>query len=264
MSDNTEFYDVMFELSNEERVSIMRHLTHEKTSFSGLARTIGITTQEVSRHFNRLVETGLATRDNDGFPCLTSYGVMLLRQLGSVRFTTGNRMYFETHHASLLPDKFLGRLGELEGLRYVDDIMVAIHNIVRIIQEAEEYLLDINLPYIASGFPHIKAAYDRGVKGHFLRGPELKVPEEMHALREEVFPDDYMDYVRREELLQDRFLKTDVILYMNEKEVALLSFPTKSGNYDYRGFTGSDPVAHAWCRDLFYHYWERGSRDPQI
>jgi predicted transcriptional regulator len=188
---------------------------------------------------------------------------MLLRQLGSARFTTCNREYFETHDASLLPDKFLGRLGELEGMKYVDDIMVAIHKIVRIIQEAEVYLLDINLPYIASGFPHIKAAYERGVKGHFLRGADLRVPDEMHSIREEVFPEDYMNYIRREELLQDRFLEVDVILYMNEKEVALLSFPTLNGNYDYRGFTGTSPDALEWCRDLFYYYWDQGRKKPQ-
>jgi len=255
-----DFYDVMFEVSNEERVSIMKVLTTEKTSFSGLVRSLGITTQEVSRHFNRLVESGLATRDHDGYPCLTSYGLIVLRQLGSAMFTAQNREYFEEHDASVLPDKFLGRFGELEGMRYTDDIMVAIHNIVRIIQEADEYLLDINLPYISSGFPHIRAAYERGVKGHFLRGADLHVPDEMQPIRHEVFPDEFIDYIHREGLLQDRFLDVDVILYMNEKEVALLSFPTLNGNYDYRGFTGTDPVAHSWCRDLFYHYWERGSR----
>jgi predicted transcriptional regulator len=83
-----EFYDVIFEFSNEERVKMMKALTTERTSFSGLARSLGITTQEVSRHFNRLVESGLATRDTDGYPCLTPYGLMMLRQLGDIMFTT--------------------------------------------------------------------------------------------------------------------------------------------------------------------------------
>ncbi|MCJ7732279.1 winged helix-turn-helix domain-containing protein, partial [Candidatus Bathyarchaeota archaeon] len=106
-----EFYDVIFEFSNEERVKMMKALTGEKTSFSGLARSLGITTQEVSRHFNRLLESGLATRNTDGHPCMTPYGLMVLRQLDGVNFTTDHREYFETHDASALPDKFLGRLG---------------------------------------------------------------------------------------------------------------------------------------------------------
>lgn len=257
-----DFYDVMFEVSNEERVNIMKALTQEKTTFSGLARRLDITTQEVSRHFNRLVESGIATRDRDGHPALTQYGLILLRQLGSTLFTTQNKEYFRSHDASALPDKFLGRFGELNDMSYIDDIMLAIHNSVRIIQEAEEYLLDINLPYIASGFPHIKAAYDRGIKGYFLRGADLQVPNEMQDIREEVFPDGFLEYIRREELLMDRFLEVDIILYMNEKEVALLSFPTLNGNYDYRGFTSTDPAALEWCRDMFFYYWEQGTKEP--
>ncbi len=258
-----EFYDAIFEFSNEERVKMMKALTWDRTSFSGLARSLGITTQEVSRHFNRLMESGLATRNTDGFPCLTSYGLILLRQLGNVMFTTLNREYFETHNAVALPDKFLGRFGELAVMNYTDDIMVAIHNCLRVIQEADDYVLDINLPYISAGFPHIKAAYDRGIKGWFLRGADLMIPAEMQHLREQTIPPDYMAYVRKEGLLQDRFIEVDVILYMNEKEVALLSFPTLNGRYDYRGFTSTDPAALEWCRDLFYHYWEQGSCEPQ-
>ena len=262
MSEN--FYDVMFEASNEERVNIMRVLKEEETSFSELSRRLGITTQEVSRHFNRLFEAGLATRNTDGHPCLTPYGLLVLRQLDSVMFTSENREYFERHNAGGLPSKFLNRFGELKEMNYIDDIMVSIHNSVRILQEAEEYVLDINLPYIASGFKHIKAAYERGVKGYFMRGADLNVPPEMQDIRNEVFSEDYLHMIRREGVLKERFIEVDLILYMNEKEVALLSFPTLNGNYDYRGFTSSDPMALEWCRDLFYYYWDKATENPLI
>ena len=255
-----DFYDVLFEFSNEERVKILETLTQRRSNFSELARTLNITTQEVSRHFNRLVESGVATRNTDGHPCLTPYGLMLLRQLRAIRFTTGNRGYFESHDASFLPDEFTVRLGELRAMRYTDDVMVAIHNCSRIIQEANEYVLDISLPYISTVFPHIKAAYERGVKGMFLRGANLRVPDEMKPQREDFLPEEYISHVRSEGILQDRYLETDVILYMNEKEVGLLSFPTLNESYDYRGFTGKDPAALKWCRDLFYHYWEQGTK----
>ncbi|MCK5671556.1 winged helix-turn-helix transcriptional regulator, partial [Candidatus Bathyarchaeota archaeon] len=53
-----DFYDLMFEVSNEERVRILRVIEKKRTSFSGIARELDITTQEVSRHFNRLMEAG--------------------------------------------------------------------------------------------------------------------------------------------------------------------------------------------------------------
>jgi len=48
------------------------------------------------------------------------------------------------------------------------------------------------------------------------------------------------------------------MLYMNEKEVAILCFPTLNDQYDFVGFTGDDASAHEWCSDLFHYLWEKG------
>ena len=255
-----DFYDLMFEVSNEERVRILRVIKRKRTSFSGIARELDITTQEVSRHFNRLMEAGLTTRDREGHPSLTPFGNILLRQLEAARFTNDHRDYFVTHKADLLPDMFISRMGELSGLRFRDDVMVTVSDIIRIIQEAEEYLLDINVPYVAAAFPHIRDAYDRGIPGKFLHGVDLRIPEEMQGVRDDSFTDDFVREVARKGVYEERYLEVDVMLYMNEKEVAILCFPTLNNRYDFVGFTGKDPTAHAWCRDLFYHLWEKGSR----
>ena len=175
----SSFYDLMFEVSNKERVRILRAIKKKRNSFSGIARELDITTQEVSRHFNRLMEADLTTRDGDGLPSLTPFGSILLRQLEALRFTDNHRDYFVAHRADLLPDMFLSRLGELKGLKFRDDVMVTVSDIIRILQEADEYLLDINVPYVAAAFPHIKDAYDRGIPGKFLHGADLRIPEEM-------------------------------------------------------------------------------------
>ena len=255
-----DFYDLMFEVSNEERVRILEAIRQERSSFSGLARKLNITTQEVSRHFNRLMEARLTTRDKDGYPCLTPFGSLVLRQLRGVQFTNDHNDYFVSHKVEGIESSLVTRFGELSGMRYQDDVMRAIHDVIRIITEAEEYLLDINLPYIASAFPHILEAYERKVKGKFLHGVELKIPEEMNRVRNESFTNDVIGDIRKKELYEEKYLNVDVVLYMNEKEVALLCFPTTQGNYDFTGFTSSDPESHKWCQDLFYHYWEKGKR----
>ncbi|MES0325663.1 MAG: ArsR family transcriptional regulator [Candidatus Bathyarchaeia archaeon] len=254
----SSFYDLMFEVSNEERVRILRVIEKNRNSFSGIARELDITTQEVSRHFNRLMEAGLTTRDREGFPSLTPFGSVILRQLESARFTSDHRDYFVSHQADWLPDMFLSRLGELSGLRFRDDVMVTVSDIIRILQEAEEYLFDINMPYVAAAFPHIRDAYDRGIPGKFLHGRDLRVPDEMQGVRDESFTDEFVREISRRGVFEERYLETDVVLYMNEKEVAVLCFPTLNNQYDFAGFTGDDPSAHEWCRDLFRHLWEKG------
>ena len=255
-----DFYDLMFEVSNKERVRILEAIREERSSFSGLARRLDITTQEVSRHFNRLMEAGLTTKDRGGHPNLTPFGILVLKQLEAVQFTNFHRDYFVSHVADKIPGSFVTRFGELGGMRLQDDVMRVIHDVIRIINEAEEYILDVNLPYIASAFPHIREAYERNIKGKFLHGTDLRIPEEMKEVRDKSFTDDFVGSLRTKDIYEEKFLDVDFVLYMNEKEVAILGFPTTHGDYDFIGFTGTSPEAHEWCRDLFYHYWEQGKR----
>lgn len=255
-----DFYDLMFEVSNEERVRILEAINEEKSSFSGLARRLNITTQEVSRHFNRLMESGLTTRDKNSYPSLTPFGNLVLKQLEAIQFTNYHQDYFVSHVTKGLPGSFLSRFGELSGMRYQDDVMRVINDAIRIIKESEEYILDINLPYIASAFPHIRDAYDRNVKGMFLHGTDLKVPDEMRQVRDESFTDEVIDLIRKKEVYEEKYLDVEVVLYMNEKEVAILCFPTIQGDYDFRGFTSTEPEAHRWCRDMFFNFWDIGER----
>ena len=255
-----DFYDLMFEVSNEERVRILEAIQIERTSFSGLARRLDITTQEVSRHFNRLMEAGLTTRDREGYPSLTPFGILVLKQLEAVQFTNYHSDYFVSHVADKIPGSFVTRFGELAGMRHQNDVMRVINDVIRIIDEAEEYLLDVNLPYIASAFPHIREAYERNIKGKFLHGADLKIPEEMQYVRNESFTDDFIDSIRHKKVYEEKYLDVDFVLYMNEKEVAILSFPTVHEDYDFLGFTGTSPEAHQWCKELFYHFWAQGER----
>ena len=114
------------------------------------------------------------------------------------------------------------------------------------------------MPYVAATFPHIRDAYDRGIPGKFLHGRDLRVPDEMQGVRDESFTDEFVREISRRRVFEERYLETDVVLYMNEKEVAVLCFPTLNNQYDFAGFTGDDPSAHEWCRDLFRHLWKKG------
>jgi len=251
------FYDLMFEVSNEDRARILHELSAEPHTYSDLSRKLDITTQEVSRHVQRLTENGLTVRRSDGLLTLTPFGELLLRQLATLRFTSKHRGYFSDHVISGLPDKFMARMGELRGCSYVDDVMVAVHRVQRLIEESEEYILNINMRYFSSGFAAVKAAFDREVKGYFLHGSALRLPQEMAGDRRRVFPEGYVERLKGAGTYLERLLDIPMILYMSEKDVALLCFPTSGGEFDFRGFASGGEEAHGWCIDLFHYYWEK-------
>jgi len=259
VSDIERFHDLMFEVSNEDRVSILRELRKERSTYSDLSRKLDITTQEVSRHLSRLTENGLTTRRTDGLLELTSYGELVLRQLNAVEFTSKHREYFVSHVLNDLPDKFVSRMGELRECTLNLDVMVSIHRVQKILQDAEDYVWNLNLPYIASAFPYIKNIFERGVEGRFLHGKELQLPDEMRGERERVFSDDQVRSLKATGLYKERLVEAGLIIYMSEKEVALLCFPEADGRFDYMGFTTTDPDALEWCRDVFLPYWEHGA-----
>jgi predicted transcriptional regulator len=251
--------DLLFEVSNEDRLSLLKELQGREMNVTAIARAIEVTTQEVSRHLSRLTEVGLTEKDPEGPYRLTPYGVLTLSQIQGLEFTSTHKNYFRNHLVDGLPLRFLLRLGELSDSDYTEDVMVAVHNIEKILKEAEEYLIDLNVPYIASAFPHIRDAFERGVTGRFLRGESLELPEEMIDEREEAFDDEFNLKIRNSGLYEERVLEVPLVIYMSEKELALLSFPKRDGKFDFYGYTSTDEDALRWCRDIFQHYWEKGT-----
>ena len=89
-------------------------------------------------------------------------------------------------------------------------------------------------------------------EGHFVRTP----------VYEDVSNEVQNAYAvhRSKGAIVDRTLeKIDVTMYMSEREVAILAFPTLAGEFDYLGFSSTDEKVLDWCKDLHSYYWERGS-----
>ena len=251
-------FDLMFEISNEDRFSILLRLEEGAMNVTGLARELGLTTQETSRHLSRLGDVSLTSKDAEGMFTVTSFGGLTLRLLHGLKFVSKHEDYFTTHNLGNLPNEFVSRMGELMDSTYMDDVMVMVHNTENILREAEEYVLNINMPFIASAFPFIRDAYERGVKGRFIHTEDLRLPPSMMDEREKSFDDETAIKIRAAGVQEERLIdELDLILYMNEREVGILAFPMLTGRYDFAGFTSTDKKTHSYCRELFEHYWEK-------
>ncbi|UCH58091.1 MAG: hypothetical protein JSV18_04130 [Candidatus Bathyarchaeota archaeon] len=249
---------MLFEASNEDRLAILMRLDGEAMNVTGLSHALGLTTQEASRHLYRLVEVGLATRDQEGLFHLTSYGRLVLKQMSGMMFTTRHRDYFASHSHESLPQEFLARLGELQGSNYMGDPMVSIYRIEGIVREAEEYVWSINFPMPMSVFPILRQAFDRGVSLRLMAPKDYEV----HPLIKGALSREDQDAILRAEatgLMEERFLeRMDIVIWMSEREVALIALPKPDGSFDLLGFSSEEERSHKWCWDLFQHYWERG------
>jgi len=156
--------NLLFELSNEDRLGILHLLGQEALNVTGIARRLGLTTQETSRHVSRLSDIGLTEKDSGGDFNITPYARTVLVQLGGLQFTSENKDYFASHTLESLPPEFICRIGDLADSRYVNDMGASMFLVEKVIQESESYILSITDRIAPSRFLQLmKEAFDRGV-----------------------------------------------------------------------------------------------------
>lgn len=248
--------DLLFELSNEDRLKILGELRKDNLKLSHISQRLDYTAQETSRNIARLVEAKLVTRTTDGSYEITPYGIQAMRFIPGYQFLSKNADYFYEHSLENLPDKFVSRIGELNECQPITQLLDVFGNIERVFKEAEEYYLYIGEPLgLSSTLTLVAEALDRGVKARGIEPSEYEWPEE---IRESVPAETWINIGRHKTAgsLQQKYQsKFNMTFLMNEKEVATLNFLKPTGDFEYFGFTSTDPKAVEWCKDVFEYYW---------
>lgn len=239
--------DLLFELSNTDRVRILLSLKKSSNNITGISKELGITTQETSRHITRLADVGLVTRSPDGLYSVSSYGEIVFNQVDGIEFSSSHREYFKDHTLDTLPYEFVSRIGELKDCFYIDNVMAVFQNIQEMCDDAEEYIWRITDERLNVIYPNVQNAADRGVE--YRRIEPLEVSESPVVT---MLPPVKPGTVRGIE-------SVNIFMAMTEKEVGGLAFPRLDGEFDYLGFTSKEPKVLKWCHDLFLYYWSRGT-----
>jgi len=232
-------------LGSEDRLTLLTSIRQQKQRLTALAKVIGASNQECSRHLARLVESNLIRKQSDGSYEATPLGTTILDILPGIQFLMKNANYVVSHNLSSLPLSFVERIGELADGKLVGHFNIVLEQIKNTIAEAREYLwLISDQPIIptatlGAGFPVHKLP----VRLLIEPGYDLKAFSEAKSSLPAGF-----------ELRMVRGVK--IAMAINEK-IAGLCFPGPDGKIDFGvGFTGSDARFRGWCSDLFEHYWK--------
>jgi predicted transcriptional regulator len=257
-------FDLLFELSNEDRLKILLELEKAPLNLSSIAKKLDFTAQGTSRNVARLVQIKLIERNPDGEYLLTSYGENALKLLASYEFLSSEREYILTHSTRWLPQTFISRLGELNKNVKVTEILDVVGNVARERRASAEYEWFITPGRLSSPRDAVDVvnALKRGVKIraieslYYVPSEEVmrETPREILAFFEEEW---------RKGNLQARYLnEVKIRLYMTEKAVSILALPKKEGEVDVLGYCSRDPAFHRWCGDLFEYYWANSKQLP--
>ncbi len=243
MIQSERLCNLLFELSNEDRLRILLKLREKDSKLTHISRNLNLGLQETSRHLSRLSEERLISKNATGKYCLTSYGKGAIRMLPSFSFLSKHRDYFQGHTICHLPDQFAQRVGDLEKCSFTDDIMITFHFVESMINEAKEYVWILSDQILMSTQPLLEKTVNRGVDFRLI------LPEDM------VPPADFRPLPAIDKVIRRRILdQVRLIVAVTEKK-ARVSFPTIDEKLDHIGFQTSDDKAHNWCRDIFEYYW---------
>jgi len=260
LSDLERLCDLLFEVSNEDRVQILRVLHEKPMRATILSKKLDLSIQVASRHIARLCDVGLTRKDVEGYFSVTPFGELILSLLHEFSFLSKHREYFTSHSLAGLPSEFLGRMGDLGESRHTSNIMDFLYKIEATIRGSEKHVwLSVDQYPVAALSPIIEAL-GRGVEYRIIEqedrvsGPDfiLQAPKDVEA----------MSRARSTPLVEHRTIgRVSVIMYLSEKS-CVLAFPDEEGNFDYRGFATSDGRALKWCHDLYQYNWS--SAEPLV
>jgi len=233
--------NLLFELSSEERMTILTNLSKEPLKLSHLAQRQDMTVTETSRHLQRLSDAELITKDSEGLHRITPYGRLILSLIPSLGFVSENRAYFQEHDTSALPPEFVARLGELSSFTFNEDTITNLVHHMKILEESEEYCWTAANQFHLGSPPLIPEALKRGIDLHTILPTEVIPPPGFKPT----------------EGVQRRTIPGfNLVLIVSEKE-AVLGLPYLSGKMDHAQYFSTDPAFLRWCRDLYIHYWDR-------
>ena len=248
-----ELLNLLFEISNDYRFAILLLLHEKPLKITEIAKSLQLTTQEISRHISRLVNVGITYKDVEGQFHVSPYGEIVLALLEEFQFISKHKTYFLTHIITQLPLEFVKQIGELSNSVEVNNVMEFLHYIDQSIKEAEEFVWLCVDQYPLTAIVSISNALKRGIRfrviefEEMLNKPKLSLesPEVARALAG----------TRRIPLGEQKILKNiDFFMILTEKKCAI-SFPTKDRKFDYKGFISSDDRSRIWCKYLFQNLW---------
>lgn len=242
-----ELEQVFFELSNEDRLSLMTYLSKTDATMTKISNQLSLNPPETSRHLNRLMEIQLVEKTPNGEYSLSGFGEIVLLFIPSLRFVSENSEYWQNHSFNLIPEHFMAHIGVLEGSKFIDDVVISLYEAEKIIKETKKHGFIVTDQVLMNILPVLPELAKKGIK--------LDVIFPMDADPHEDF------YTSDEQNVNNRFFeRTPLFLGVNESR-ALIGFNHKDGRVDHRVFVVSNEEGRQWCKDLFQYLWVKASTE---
>lgn len=248
----------MLEISSEQRLNIIRRLNVEKSNLSNMARQLDATVAEVHRNFGRLQKVGFVKKDAGGNYELTLYGKIVCIQIPMFSFMIKNRKYFEVHDLTVLPVKYIQRIGALSDSKVITGCVKVMEEWENIYKNAKEYICNIliEIPYNENLLKILESKLENKVKILSIFSETVIVSKERQELLSKF---NFSKFVKNGTLEKKMIKIIKIAMVLNENEAGI-SFPTNEGEPDMsKMLYSTEKSFHEWCLDFFNECWKNST-----
>jgi predicted transcriptional regulator len=249
------FFDLLFEVSNENRYEILLKLQNEAMRTTDITKEMDINRPEARRHLSRLRDLGLIERDYEGYFHLTPYGETSLLLFQEFNFLSKHSEYFKNHTLSELPTSFVKQIGELRGGMKLETPLDFIRYTENLLLEAQEHVWLVVDQFPVHLLSEIVEALGRGIEFKAIEVKERILNPNLDALTSSETK--ALSQTMSASLFQQRMLdKVNVFMLVSDSR-CIITFLTIDKKFDYIGFTATSDSALKLCEELFQIYWEK-------
>ncbi len=241
---------ILFELSNEERLRIFKALFNEKKKHSDLEQELNLPGSEISRHLKRLNESHLIRKSLNHQYSITNLGKIFYQILDIFEVSIKLREFFNTHSISMIPMELMLQLGSL---KTIEIGMKTIQNLElreELIRNAEKAIY-ITMDQIQSSIiPIIESNIQNNSMDIRILVDKSNINLEQNNL----------DFFKKEDLANNTNVydkNLEFSLLITDKGAML--FLEKDGEIDYNQcLLDNNESFIDWTTELFEYYWSKG------
>jgi predicted transcriptional regulator len=235
--------ELFFLLASTDRRRILSELQKENLKLNETAKRLDMTATEALRQLQRLTEGGLLEKIPDGKYRLTSYGKLALDSSSSLDFIAKFREFFLAHDASLLPNEYRARLGELSECQLASTTTETFNNTTGMIKNAQE---------------KVDATIEVGFELHLqMMMQRLREGVKVRWLMQDSFLTKAKPMLRSEKLIPEMRLTPRLKghIYVTDKAAAV-TLRRNDGTMSLSSFFSENASFMKWASDLFTYEWQ--------
>ncbi len=252
---------ILFELSNEERLRVFKALFNEKKKHGDLEQELNLPGSEISRHLKRLNDSHLIRKSLNHQYSITNLGMIFYQILDIFEVSIKLREFFNTHSIAMIPLELIMQLGNLKtieiGMKTIQNLELwgdLIKNAEKVIYITMDQVQNSIIPVFE------KKIQDKSMDIRILVDNSM-LKSSQNSGNESLNQKEQLEFFKKADLLKsvkiyDKTLEFSLLI----TDKGAMLFLDKEGEIDYNQcLLDNNESFIEWTTEFFEQYWKKGN-----